>query len=344
MWWEQLAGSSVFWTAVTAIATAAAAVVAIITLLALRADSADRTRPVVVADLEHPPAVYGNMGLDLVVRNTGATAARNLRVSFEPDPLIIDETGQEKPRDRRQADRLVKRFSRPLSVLPARRRLRTNYFWSGTDPETGKGRNANPLPDRFTVKLSYRGRGRKQFTDDFDLDVWDFEDSRMYDSSSQEKLRDIHRAIMNLTHKLDHWASGPPWSLPIPGLPRFHAAVRGAVDLLLGLGREVVETPSADPLPGLPEPLLLHAGRNLGGLRGGSRGRTRSSCSTRTTSRSGTRRTTTSPLFMATVAAGSTSPRSSRPERSTAPTRARDDPARVSGEPRRGYQAAQGGP
>lgn len=44
------------------------------------------------------------------------------------------------------------------------------------------------------------------FTDEFDFDVWDFEDSRMYDGSSQEKLRDIQRALMNLTLKLDHMA------------------------------------------------------------------------------------------------------------------------------------------
>lgn len=211
MEWEKLVHSAVhsavFWTAVGGIGTAAAAVVAIITLIALRADSADRTRPVLIADLEHPPAVYGNQGLDLVIRNTGLTAARDLVVKFEPDPLIIDETGQKKPRDREQADRLVKRFSRPLSVFPARRRLRTNYFWSKPDPNDPTGnsaRNGNPVPDRFAVKLSYRGRGRKVFTDEFDFDVWDFEDSRMYDGSSQEKLRDIHRAIMNLTLKLDH--------------------------------------------------------------------------------------------------------------------------------------------
>lgn len=209
MWWQQLAHSDVFWSAVESIATVAAAVVAIITLIALRADSADRTRPVVVADLEHPPAVYGNQGLDLVIRNTGATAARDLTVTFDPDPLIIDETGQKKPRDPQQAQQLVKRFAHPIAVLPSRRRLRTNYFWSRPDPSdpTGnKARNGNPVPDSFSVKLSYRGRGRKVFTDQFDLDVWDFEDSRMYDGSSPEKLRDVQRAIMNLTHKLDHMA------------------------------------------------------------------------------------------------------------------------------------------
>lgn len=210
MWWQQFTVSDVFWSAVESVATAVAAVTAMITLIALREDSADRTRPVVVADLEHPPAVYGNQGLDLVIRNAGATAAHDLRITFEPDPLIIDETDQENPRDRSRADRLIKRFKHPFTVLPAGRRLRTNYFWSEADPNDPSGNkvwNGNPVPDRLAVKLSYRGRGRKVFTDRFDLDVCAFEDSRMYEGSRRgDELKGIQHAIMNLTHKLDHMA------------------------------------------------------------------------------------------------------------------------------------------
>lgn len=143
MKWEKLVHpavhSAVFWTAVGGIGTAAAAVVAIITLIALRADSAYRTRPVLIADLEHLPAMYGNQGLDLVIRNTGLTAARDLVVKFEPDPLIIDETGQKKPRDRGQADRLVKRFSRPLRRVPGATAVADEVLLVQAGPERPDG-------------------------------------------------------------------------------------------------------------------------------------------------------------------------------------------------------------
>jgi hypothetical protein len=73
---------SAFWGAVEAIATVAAAAVAIITLLGLRRDSADRTRPVMVADLR--PEVLSPHTSILVVSNVGQSVAKNVKTSFNP--------------------------------------------------------------------------------------------------------------------------------------------------------------------------------------------------------------------------------------------------------------------
>lgn len=67
---------------VTCAATVAASVVAILTLHGARGDSRSRTRPVVVATLERELLSHGT--LNLVVRNYGATSARDLIVRFDP--------------------------------------------------------------------------------------------------------------------------------------------------------------------------------------------------------------------------------------------------------------------
>jgi hypothetical protein len=190
--------------AVSAVAILVTAVIAIMTLRELRADSRERTRPFVVASLERPPAMYGAVGLDLVIRNSGVTAARDLRVGFAPDPLIIDETGEQDPRDRKAAEQLVEMFSRPIGVLPAGRRLRMRYYWSQEDPEDrSRMRNAYPLPSDLTVSLSYQGQDRTPFEDEYRLAVSDVKENHGLASHSTDQLRDIQQAIANLVMKLD---------------------------------------------------------------------------------------------------------------------------------------------
>lgn len=203
-----------FWAALESLATVAAAVVAIATLLALRADSRQRTRPVVTADLQRPPTVGENIGFDLVVRNSGATAARDVKVSFDPEPLIIDEDETAKhPRERRVAEWLVNYFSEPITSLPPGRGVRANYYWAEDDPEDPtKRRNKHPLPGRFIVKISYRPleqswirewfKRPKIYAHRFPLVVRDFDDSFM-EWTPTNHIRGIHRAIDNVVRKLD---------------------------------------------------------------------------------------------------------------------------------------------
>lgn len=92
---------NIFWSAVEAVATvigSAAAVVGVViairSLWAIKADSTDRSRPVVIAELVIPPLSDRQMNLE--VSNQGGSAARDLRVTFSqilsccrttPDPL-----------------------------------------------------------------------------------------------------------------------------------------------------------------------------------------------------------------------------------------------------------------
>ncbi|HEY9264220.1 MAG TPA: hypothetical protein VIQ11_06420 [Mycobacterium sp.] len=208
--------SADFWTAVESLATVVAAIVAVITLLGLRADSQERTRPLVTAGLERPPTVGENTGLDLVLRNNGATAARDVRVELGPQPLIIEED-PEKVKDLRKreaAQWLVDYFAQPITTLPAGRRIRANYYWVEDDPaDRNKRRNAHPLPDQFTVKISYREqesrglrrlfrRPAKEYVEEFPLVIRDFDDSFM-EWKTSDRLLGIHRAIDNVVRKLD---------------------------------------------------------------------------------------------------------------------------------------------
>jgi hypothetical protein len=65
-----------------AITVVITSLVAIASLLALRADSRDRSRPVIGAELL--PIILSHGTSELVVQNIGASVAKNIRVEFDP--------------------------------------------------------------------------------------------------------------------------------------------------------------------------------------------------------------------------------------------------------------------
>lgn len=153
---------------VSALATIATAAVAVWSLLAAKEDSAERARPVVVAELVPNPMIEGRMSFSVV--NYGAGLARNVRVAFEPDPLIIEDD----PREPKASKVLVARWAEPMEMLPPGGQRRNVYYVM--DPKTGE--NMEPLPDSFTVKVSYEAqRGRKsdyRYCDTFHIAMGDW--------------------------------------------------------------------------------------------------------------------------------------------------------------------------
>lgn len=89
--------SEIDWIAITSIATAVMAVAIIATaffaghtLKATREDSRARTRPIIVAELRRELLSHGTTLL--VLKNMGASIARNVNVGFEPpSPANLDE-------------------------------------------------------------------------------------------------------------------------------------------------------------------------------------------------------------------------------------------------------------
>ena len=135
------------------VATVMAAVVAVFTLLRAGLDSASRSRPYVVAEFDVPAFSYKT--IDLIIRNAGPTAARDVDVQFDPpfesrsDPSHL-------------GGYVARRFARPLSVLGPGQQLTSLLMIDIKDDDQ------SDIGETLTVNVSYtspwwRRRYRDQF-------------------------------------------------------------------------------------------------------------------------------------------------------------------------------------
>lgn len=153
-----------FWTAVGAIAAVAASIVAIITLLALRRDSADRTRPMMTAELKSILLVTVPHR-SLVLRNVGATTARQVTVEFDPALPPPDSNGPEGL----MTPILARRYASSISTWPPGMAL-SNIYFAGEQQPDGTWANREPLPDQFTVTINYKDEHGRAYSDNYTLD------------------------------------------------------------------------------------------------------------------------------------------------------------------------------
>jgi hypothetical protein len=184
------------WGAVESIATVVAAVIAIWTLVAVRADSRDRSRPVVVAELRHAPiATY----MSLVVRNAGASVAKDIAVRLDPD--LEHWTGGQKDFGRKA---IVQRYEKRIPTLGPGQELSNIFRFDATNEAESE------LPLDLLVTVSYeRSRlWRTRYRDEFPLSVrvmahetW-VESSKSTDSQiekSRRALEAIAEALKKVT-------------------------------------------------------------------------------------------------------------------------------------------------
>lgn len=122
------------------VAAIAAAVVAVFTLLRAGLDSASRTRPYVVVEYRVPED--GMMRLDLVIRNAGSTAARDVSLKFTP-PLATEDS------NKRLAKLAASRFDQPISVLGPSQELVSVLYVDLTDDAK------SDIGETLTVDVSY---------------------------------------------------------------------------------------------------------------------------------------------------------------------------------------------
>ena len=135
---------------ISTLAVIVTAVVAVYALRGSRQDSRERTRPVVVASLQREPLVHGT--LNLVLRNYGASAARNLHVHFDPplpDPSSLPDSDMRKW--------IAHRYARPVAIFPPATSL-SNVYRAGYD-------DVAPL----TVKVAYTSGEGRTYHDHFEL-------------------------------------------------------------------------------------------------------------------------------------------------------------------------------
>jgi len=146
-------------TGLAAVAAIGTAVVAVIALRSTVADSRERTRPYVLAELSL--AAESDSTIDLVIRNAGLSVARNVTVTFDP-PLVVPDDGT-----RYVTEYTVRRYARPIHVFAPGQAL-SNIWWSGHAEPGGSGLvSGEPTPAECTVTIEYADDRHRRFRDDF---------------------------------------------------------------------------------------------------------------------------------------------------------------------------------
>lgn len=172
------------------VATVMAALVAVFTLLRAGLDSASRSRPYVVAEFNVPEFAYKY--LELTVRNTGPTAARDVRVEFDP-PF---DAGTDPSR---LGGYVARRFARPLSVLGPGQRL-TSVLTVDTEDYS-----KSDVGETLTVSLSYSSPWwRRPYRDQFILHRMVYAEQVFTESS--DSVRGRLKSIAGSLEKLERHA------------------------------------------------------------------------------------------------------------------------------------------
>ncbi|GAA6527958.1 hypothetical protein [Intrasporangium sp. DVR] len=187
--WEWINSNGVGLSAAATVLTAAVAMVA---LRQAANDSRARSRPMLVAEFRR--AENSHSVIDLVVRNAGPSVARNVKVTFDPSPIVPPDTST------LVTPFLIKRYADVIPTLGPGQQL-TNIWYTGD--EQG---NREPTPDEVTVTLTYRGTGRQRYRDEFPLHV-DIVRMTTYSTSTDSipgRIDGIHKSLQTLAQ-----AAGP---------------------------------------------------------------------------------------------------------------------------------------
>lgn len=138
-------------TAIMAVAIIYTAVVAVRTFNASKDDSRARTRPVIVADLRRELLSHG--AILLIVRNLGASVAKDVTVSFDPGPP--DDLHKLPNSDLLKW--IYERYATPITTWAPGWSL-SNVIRSGQDQLS-----------QITVTINYKGPDGTSYTDRFIL-------------------------------------------------------------------------------------------------------------------------------------------------------------------------------
>ncbi len=154
-----------------------ALVVAWVQLKDARDDRNARDRPFVVVEFD---GERNHEEVDIVVRNIGATIARDIRIRFDP-PLktSLDDTGYGAAH--------MKAFSEGIPALTPGQSLRALF-------DTGPARFDSDLPAQYEASLSYSGdlRNAEPYLETLSLDL-DLLKSRLY--VDRKTVHDVHREL-----------------------------------------------------------------------------------------------------------------------------------------------------
>jgi hypothetical protein len=142
----------------SALAAIVTTVVAAWALVNQSRDSRDRSRPLVTAAFRPGPSFSHGM-LYLVIRNAGASVARDLTVTFNPEIKPNTPSGQ----PRRTAEYIPKRYAASVPVLAPGESLSNLYCHLANDDEE--------MPRRLNVEVAYVDDRGRPYSASFDLDA-----------------------------------------------------------------------------------------------------------------------------------------------------------------------------
>lgn len=145
----------------------------------------EQARPYVVVFIDSSPAEW--IWVDLVIRNLGRTAARNVRVSVDPSPRRAAGTDPEVPIPAR------------IPILVPGQEWRT--FWDGTHVRDG-----SELPRQHTATVRFEDSTGEEFGETFELDFGPLIDRTMINVYGQH---DTAKALRDIKDTLASWKETP---------------------------------------------------------------------------------------------------------------------------------------
>lgn len=150
-----------------------------------RALEIERAQPYVVAYTEQSAAT--NLATELVIKNFGQTAARDVRIHLEPWPRRDHETNGDD------------RVGIPeLPILAPGQQWRTSWSW-------GPDRHESDLPKRHEGELRYYGIGQDQLTSPVILDLGIYESQQWIETRS---IHDVGQSLRDIQATVKKWTEG----------------------------------------------------------------------------------------------------------------------------------------
>ncbi len=147
----------------------------------------ERSQPYVVAFTE--PSEATNLAIDLVIKNFGHTAARNVRISLDPWPM----------RSGRDGDGAKVGLPEELSILAPGQEWRTSWDW-------GPDRQESSLPDKHVGEVMFDGLNGAHLSSPVILDLG------IYKPREWIEVRGIHdaaQALRDIRSTMQKWSESP---------------------------------------------------------------------------------------------------------------------------------------
>lgn len=151
-------GDAATFAGVSALAAIITAIVAVWALVNQARDSRDRSRPLVTAAFRPGPSFTHGM-LYLVIKNAGASVARDIAIGFDPEIERNAPSG----RPRRTAEHIPMRYAKPVPVLAAGETLANIYVHMANDEEE--------MPRQLKVSVAYADDRGRPYSGSFELDA-----------------------------------------------------------------------------------------------------------------------------------------------------------------------------